>query len=68
MIAHFDTSALIPLLVDEPGSQRAGRVWDAAEHVTSLRLVYAEARGSLALAARDLGLAAADTSIGGPDG
>ena len=52
MIAYFDTSALILLLVEEPASVRAGRVWDAAEHVTSVRLVYAEARAALAQAAR----------------
>lgn len=55
MIAYFDTSALIPLLIDEPGSSRAGRVWDVADHVTSVRLVYTEARAALAQAAR-LGL------------
>ncbi len=59
MIAYFDTSALIPLLVEEPGSERSGRVWDAAEHVTSVRLIYAEARAALAQAAR-LGRVAAD--------
>ena len=52
MIAYFDTSALIPLLIEEPGSARAGRIWDVAEHVTSVRLVYTEARAALAQAAR----------------
>ena len=52
MIAYADTSALIPLIIDEPGSQRAGRVWDTAEQVASVRLVYAEARAALAQAAR----------------
>jgi predicted nucleic acid-binding protein len=52
VIAYFDTSALIPLLVDEAGSVRAGRVWDAAENVTSVRLIYTEARAALAQAAR----------------
>jgi uncharacterized protein len=52
VIAYFDTSALLPLLIEEPGSGRSGRVWDAAEHVTSVRLVYAEARAALAQAAR----------------
>jgi hypothetical protein len=27
VIAYFDTSALLPLLIDEPGSDRAGRLW-----------------------------------------
>lgn len=52
MIAYLDTSALIPLIIEEPGSERAGRVWDIAEHVLSVRLVYAEARAALAQAAR----------------
>lgn len=52
MIAYLDTSALIPLIVEEPGSVRAGRVWDVADHVTSVRLLYAEARAALAQAVR----------------
>lgn len=52
MICYFDTSALIPLLVDEPGSDVAGRLWDSADHVVSSRLVYAEARAALAQAQR----------------
>lgn len=52
MIASFDTSAVIPLLIEEPGTARAGRIWDAAEHVTSVRLVEAEARAALAQAVR----------------
>jgi uncharacterized protein len=60
VIAYFDTSALIPLLVEEPGSARAGRVWDVAEHVTSVRLIHAEARAALAQATRMGRLAPAD--------
>lgn len=52
MIAYVDTSALIPLIIEEPGSERAGRLWDTAEHVVSVRLIYAEARAALAQAAR----------------
>lgn len=52
MIAYFDTSALIPLLIEEPGTARAGRIWDAAEHVTSVRPIYTEARAALAQAVR----------------
>ena len=60
MIAYFDTSALIPLLVDEPGSERASRLWDVADNVVAVRLIYAEARAALAQAARLGRLAAAD--------
>jgi uncharacterized protein len=52
VIAYFDTSGVIPLLVAEPGSTPAERVWAEAEHVVSVRLVYAEARAALAQAAR----------------
>jgi uncharacterized protein len=60
VIAYFDTSALIPLLVDEPGSERASRLWDVADNVVAVRLIYAEARAALAQATRLGRLAAAD--------
>lgn len=70
MIAYFDTSALIPLLVDEPGSDRAARLWDEADNVVAVRLIYAEARAALAQAARMGRLSAADlsTAIDGLEG
>lgn len=52
MIAYFDTAALIPLLIEEPGSDRAGRLWDAAHRVAAVPLVYPEARAALAQAVR----------------
>jgi predicted nucleic acid-binding protein len=52
VIVYFDTSALIPLLIAEPGSTVAGRVWDTADRVVSTRLVYPEARAALAVAHR----------------
>ena len=52
MIAYFDTSALIPLLIDEPASVRAARLWDEAARVVSVRLAYPEARAGLARAGR----------------
>ena len=60
MIAYFDTSALIPLLVDERGSERAFRFWDVADNVVAVRLIYAEARAALAQATRLGRLAATD--------
>lgn len=56
MIAYFETSALLPLIIEEPGSLPAARLWDAAQYVVSVRLVYAEARAALAQAARLGGL------------
>lgn len=52
MIAYFDASALIPLLVEEPSSATAEVVWDTADRVASARVIYAEARAALALAHR----------------
>lgn len=52
MIAYFDTSAVVPLLVLEAGSVRAATLWDAADRVVSALLVYPEARAALAQARR----------------
>ena len=52
MIAYFDTSALIPLLIEEPLSNLAERVWQRASWVASARLSYVEARAGLARACR----------------
>lgn len=52
MIAYFDTSAFIPLVVDEPGSEVAASVWGRADRVASVRLLYVEARAALARAWR----------------
>jgi predicted nucleic acid-binding protein len=52
VIAYFDTSALIPLLVDEPTSVTAARLWSASDRVVSVRLVTPEARAALAMARR----------------
>lgn len=52
MIAYFDTSAVVPLLIAELGSPRAAQLWDAADRVVSARLVYPEGRAALAQAHR----------------
>lgn len=52
MIAYFDTSAVVPLLVAEAGSARAAALWDGADRVVSTRLVYPEGRAALAQAHR----------------
>jgi len=52
VIAYFDTSSIVPLLIEEPGSETAGRLWDEADRLVSIRLVYAEAHAALAQAAR----------------
>jgi predicted nucleic acid-binding protein len=52
VIAYFDTSAVVPLLIAEPGSARAASLWDGADRVVSVRLLYPEARAALAQAER----------------
>ena len=52
MITYFDTSALVPLLVDEPGSARALQLWEASTQVVSCRLVLPEGAAALARALR----------------
>lgn len=52
MIAYFDTSALVPLLIDEPASSICERLWDDAEDVVSVRIAYVEAAAAIAQARR----------------
>jgi len=52
VIAYFDTSAVVPLLVAEAGSARAALLWDEADRAVSIRLVYPEGRAALAQAQR----------------
>jgi len=52
VIAYFDTSAIVPLLVKEPSSQTCSRLWNEATRVVSSRLIYPEARAALAQAER----------------
>ena len=52
MIAYFDTSALVPLLVDEPSSDVCVRLWDLADRIVATRLVYIEASAAIAAGER----------------
>lgn len=52
MIAYFDTSAVVPLLVDQSGSDIASATWEEANRAVSVALVYVEARAALARARR----------------
>jgi predicted nucleic acid-binding protein len=52
VIAYFDTSAIVPLLIEEVGTRTAGDLWDRADRVLSVRLSHVEARAALAQAAR----------------
>ncbi|MBX3071082.1 MAG: type II toxin-antitoxin system VapC family toxin [Thermomicrobiales bacterium] len=52
MIAYFDTSALVKLVIDEPGTPEVISIWHRASTVASNRLIYAEGRAALAQAVR----------------
>lgn len=52
MIAYFDTSAVVPLIIHEQSTARCTRLWDDASRIVSIRLLYPEARAALAKAQR----------------
>lgn len=52
MSTYVDTSTLLKLLIDEPGTDRATQIWEAASPVVSIRLLEVEARAALAAAVR----------------
>jgi predicted nucleic acid-binding protein len=52
VILYVDTSALVPLLIDQSTSDACGELWDAADNVTATRLAYIEAAAALAMAKR----------------
>jgi uncharacterized protein len=52
VIAYFDTSAVVPLLIQEPTTEQCIRLWDEASRVLTVRLTYPEARAALASAQR----------------
>ena len=60
MIAYFDSSALVKLVVDEPGSDEAAALWDGADAVVASRITHPEVCAALAAAARGGRIAEAD--------
>ncbi len=52
MITYVDTSTLIKLIVDEPGSDAATLIWDTADTLTTVHLTLVEAHATLAAALR----------------
>lgn len=52
MIVYLDTSAFVPLLIEEPTSQTCGALWDVADRLVSTRLTHVEAASALAAAQR----------------
>lgn len=52
MITYVDTSSLLKLVIDEPGSERAELIWDTADALASASLIVVEGRAALASAER----------------
>lgn len=52
MIAYLDTSAVVPIVIDEPTTAECRRVWNESEHRVSSRLTYVETAAALAMARR----------------
>jgi predicted nucleic acid-binding protein len=52
VIAYFDTSSVVPLVIDEAGGELCNRVWNESARIVSVRLLYPEARAALARAQR----------------
>ena len=52
-IVYFDSSALVKLVVEEPGSDLVSHLWDGCDAALSSRLAYPEVRAALASAGRN---------------
>jgi predicted nucleic acid-binding protein len=52
MIVYFDTSAFVPLLIDEPLSASFGKLWSDATTTVGTRLLFVETSSALARARR----------------
>ncbi|MFT5433178.1 MAG: putative nucleic acid-binding protein [Myxococcota bacterium] len=52
MTVYVDSSALVKLLIVEPGSEAAAEIWRSADLPVAARIEYAEVRAALASAAR----------------
>lgn len=52
MIVYFDSSALVPLVVDEPGTELCRSLWAGADQLVSCRIAHVEVAAALAQAQR----------------
>lgn len=52
MITYVDTSALLKLVIAEPGSDRVEQIWYASDRLIAARLIRVEACAALAAARR----------------
>ncbi|GAB2454138.1 hypothetical protein GCM10027062_38220 [Nocardioides hungaricus] len=60
MIVYLDSSAIVPILVDEPSTETCHRIWDDADRRTSSRLAYVEVAAALATAERQERISASE--------
>ena len=51
-VGYFDSSALVKLVIEEPGSDDAAALWDVADVLVSSRVAHPEVRAALAAAHR----------------
>ncbi|WP_425310876.1 type II toxin-antitoxin system VapC family toxin [Ammonicoccus fulvus] len=49
---YFDTSAIVPLLVQEPTTETCRRAWTDADRVLTSRIAFVEVAAALAMAER----------------
>lgn len=63
MNVYFETSALVKLLLEEPGAEDARDLWDEADLVTVALIAYPEARSALAAAHRDHRISSAELEV-----
>jgi uncharacterized protein len=52
-LVYFDSSALVKLLTEEPGSDLAAELWDGCDAAVASRLAYPEVCAALAAAGRN---------------
>jgi predicted nucleic acid-binding protein len=52
MIVYLDTSALVPMFIEEPTTAACRRIWDEADTIASTRLLFIEASAALARSLR----------------
>jgi len=59
-LVYFDASALVKLIVDEPGTDLAVDLWDGCDAALSSRLAYPEVCAALAAAERNRDLSVSE--------
>ncbi len=66
-LVYFDSSALVKLVFDEPGSDITAALWNACDTALSSRLAYPEVCAALAAARRNHDLTESETSAATTD-